>query len=204
VLGGAADPLGCGASARRCCEDPPVTEWLPEGLTARRPRADDHGRVLAVMDDWWGGLGGAAGSRERALLLPRLFFQHFTDTSRLVEAADGRLAAFLIGFLSASEPGTAFVHFVGVDPALRRTGIAGALYAGFFRQATERGAHTAKCVTSPGNTTSVAFHTRLGFQVDPSAVVDNGVPVQQDYDGPGLHRVTFTRRLTSPPQHLPT
>lgn len=94
-----------------------MTEWRPGGLQTRHPRADDHAHGLAVLDDWWGGFGGEAGSRERALLLPRLFFQHSTDTSQLVERADGRLDAFLIGFVSASRPGTAHVHFVGVDPA---------------------------------------------------------------------------------------
>lgn len=58
------------------------------------------------------------------------------------------------------------------------------------------------CVTSPGNTTSVAFHTGLGFRVDPSATLENGVPVQLDHDGPGLHRVTFTRDLGSSTQRL--
>jgi hypothetical protein len=38
---------------------------------------------------------------QRALLLPRLFFQHFTDTS-LVAERDGQMAGFLIGFLSQS------------------------------------------------------------------------------------------------------
>jgi GNAT superfamily N-acetyltransferase len=153
-----------------------------------------------VLDDWWGGFGGAAGSQQRALLLPRLFFQHFTDTSHLVERADGGLVAFLTGFLSASEPNTAYVHFVGVDPTLRRTGLGAGLYERFFQQAIERGARTVRCVTSPGNATSLAFHTGLGFQVDPSGTRVNGVPVQLDYDGPGHHRVTFTRRLADPTQ----
>jgi ribosomal protein S18 acetylase RimI-like enzyme len=156
------------------------------------------------MDEWWGGFGGAAGSRERALLLPRLFFQHFTDTSHLVEQADGRLVAFLIGFVSASEPDTAYVHFVGVEPTLRRTGLAAGLYEHFIQQATERGARVVRCVTSPGNTTSLAFHTGIGFQVDSSETVQNGVPVQLDYDGPGQHRITFTRRLAPPPPQART
>lgn len=56
--------------------------------------------MLAVMDDWWGGLQGQAGSQQRALLLPRLFLQHFRDTSYVVEKTDGEMVAFLIGFRS--------------------------------------------------------------------------------------------------------
>ncbi|GHF01175.1 hypothetical protein GCM10017786_37700 [Amycolatopsis deserti] len=63
---------------------------LPEGLVARHPVPDDHPRVLAVLDRWWADLKGDAGARERALLLPRLYFQHFTTTSFVVEDGSAR------------------------------------------------------------------------------------------------------------------
>lgn len=91
---------------------------LPAGFGARRLDEEDHLPVLAVLDSWWGGLKGPAGAKERALLLPRLYFQHFTSTSFVVERDNGEMAAFLIGFLSQTEPEAAYVHFVGVDPAL--------------------------------------------------------------------------------------
>ncbi|MCL9796518.1 GNAT family N-acetyltransferase [Frankia sp. AgKG'84/4] len=171
---------------------------FPAGLALRCPEVSDHRRVLAVMDDWWAGFGGADGSRQRALLLPRLFFQHFTDTSVLAEHADGGIAAFLVGFLSSSQPGTAYVHFVGVDPGLRRRGVAAGLYQRFFTLAATRGARRVRCVTSPGNAVSLAFHTGIGFRVDPGDLTMDGVAAQRDYDGPGLHRVTFTRALPGP------
>ncbi|MFE6973035.1 GNAT family N-acetyltransferase [Streptomyces sp. NPDC057682] len=142
--------------------------------------------MLAVLDRWWGGLKGEAGARERALLLPRLYFQHFTTTSFLVERPDGELAAFLVGFLSQTEPDVAYVHFVGVDPALHGEGIGRALYHAFFRLARAHGRRYAHCVTSPENTVSQAFHARLGFVA---------APVRPDYDGPGLDRVTFVADL---------
>ena len=58
-------------------------------LTFRHPVPEDQPAVLAVLDEWWGGQGGAAGAAERASLLPLLFFQHFTDTSFVAEC-DGR------------------------------------------------------------------------------------------------------------------
>jgi GNAT superfamily N-acetyltransferase len=139
-----------------------------------------------VLEQWWGGLGGAEGARYRASLLPRLFFQHFTTTSTVVERPDGGIAAFLVGFLSPAEPGTAYVHFVGVDPALRRSGLGAALYRRFFAEAARAGAATIRAVTSPANTPSIAFHTALGFTVS---------PVRPDYDGPGNDRVGFTRAV---------
>lgn len=170
---------------------------LPDGLALRHPTEGDHGRVLAVMDNWWGGFGGPAGSVQRASLLPRLFFQHFTDSSWLAESDNGALRAFLIGFVSPSRPDVGYVHFVGVDPAMRRTGVAAALYRRFFDHAVARGASTAACITSPGNAASLAFHTRLGFTTRPADALIDGVPVHRDYDGPGLDRVVLTRPLIS-------
>ncbi|WP_261571225.1 GNAT family N-acetyltransferase, partial [Frankia gtarii] len=139
--------------------DHPDHPALAGELRWRRPRGADQARVLAVLDDWWGGFGGEAGSRQRALLLPRLFFQHFANTCVLGEAVDGRLTAFLIAFRSAAQPDAAYIHFVGVDPALRRRGVAAALYRWFFAQAAAGGARRVEAITSPGNATSVAFHT---------------------------------------------
>jgi GNAT superfamily N-acetyltransferase len=163
----------------------------------RSPTPSDHGPVLAAMDVWWGGLGGLDGSRQRALLLPRLFFQHFTPCSYAIEADDDRLIGFLIGFVSASRPEVAYIHFVGVDPEFRRAGLGAALYAQFFNDVARRGARTVNCVTSPGNDVSVAFHRTLGFDLEPGDTVLDGLPVHLDYDGPGLDRVVFTRSLTS-------
>ncbi|KQC34984.1 GNAT family N-acetyltransferase [Frankia sp. ACN1ag] len=175
-----------------------MVDELPDGLVLRHPSPDDQRRVLAVMDAWWTGFQGDAGSLQRSLLLPRLFFQHFTDSSYLVERDDGRLAAFLIGFVSQSQPEVAYVHFVGVDPSLHRRGVGALLYRRFFRLAAARGCRRVQCITSPGNTASLAFHTGLGFQVEPGDTTIDGVAVHRDYDGPGLPRVAFTRALTDP------
>ncbi len=168
---------------------------LPSGWSVRHPGVDDHARVQAVLGHWWGGLGGEAGARERAALLPRLFFEHFTDTSYLIEHDNGRLVAFLIGFLSPARPNTAYVHLVGVDPAAQRPGLGRWLYARFSAAAVARGAREVECITSPSNQNSIAFHTRLGFRIEPGDRTVDGIPVHSDHDGPGLHRVVFTRRL---------
>ncbi|MFC8227237.1 GNAT family N-acetyltransferase [Streptomyces sp. NPDC057287] len=150
--------------------------------------------MLAVLDTWWGGLKGEAGAAERALLLPRLYFQHFTTTSFLVERGDGEIAAFLVGFLSQTEPDTAYVHFVGVDPALHGQGIGRTLYRSFCALARSHGRRYVHCITSPENTASRAFHTRLGFTASAR---------RRDYDGPGLDRVAFVIDLAGEPADTP-
>jgi GNAT superfamily N-acetyltransferase len=127
-------------------------------------------------------------------LLPRLFFQHFTNTSFLVEDDDGGLAAFLIGFRSASRPQTAYIHFVGVAPDLQRQGVARDLYERFFAMMREEGCSRVEAITGPINRRSQEFHRVLGFTLAGDTEVD-GVPAYLDYDGPGEHRVTFFRPL---------
>ena len=150
----------------------------------------DYPLVISVIDQWWGG-------RPMAGKLPRLFFEHFTDTSFAAER-DGRLAGFLAGFVSQSRPGEAYIHFVGVDPAERGGGLGRLLYEAFFRAAEARGCILVRAVTSPVNRGSVAFHRRMDFQLEPGDAKVDGIPVSSGYDGPGSDRVRFLRILRGP------
>src|SRR5579872_6325275 len=150
----------------------------------------DYPFVISVSDQWWGG-------RQMADKLPRLFFEHFTDTSFAAER-DGKLTGFLAGFISQSRPGEAYIHFVGVDPAERGTGLGRLLYEAFFQNAMARGCVLVRAVTSPVNRGSVAFHQRMGFQLEPGNAQVDGIPVFSGYDGPGGDQVRFIRSLRAP------
>jgi predicted GNAT superfamily acetyltransferase len=162
---------------------------LPMGVTLRRPHESDHGRVVGVILDWW----ELPATAHLPMLLPRLFFQHFTDTSLIAEDAAG-LAGFLIGFRSPSQADVAYIHFVGVRPDLRKAGLARALYETFFEEARTAGCRRVDAITGPSNRRSQAFHTAMGFQSTGDTEID-GVLAWRDYDGPGEHRVGFTRAL---------
>ena len=155
-------------------------------VTLRQLRPSDHAAVITVVDDWWGG-------RPMADMLPQLFFEHFTDTSFAAERA-GELAGFLVGFLSQSRPAEAYIHFVGVRPGERGLGLGRRLYEAFFDAVSARGRTVVRAVTAPVNTGSIAFHRRMGFEVEPGAG-DGDLPVAAGYDGPGQDRVRFTRYL---------
>jgi len=156
-------------------------------IAVRAARPADYDAIAAVADAWWG--------RPIVGVLPRLFLDHFHGTS-LVAERDAALAGFLVGFLSPSRASEAYIHFVGVAPHLRRTGLAGDLYARFFALAEGHGRTAVSAVTSPVNTGSIAFHRRMGFAV--------AGPVQ-DYNGPGHDLVAFRRELrpTPPPPQPP-
>ena len=136
----------------------------------------DHARVVAVVDAWWGG-------RPMAAMLPKLFFIHFRDTS-FVADEDGELAGFLCGFRSQTFDDEAYIHFVGVDPSRRGSGLGRLLYERFFDAIAPR--TVVRAVTSPVNERSVAFHRALGFEVE---------RVQPDYDGRGEARVQLVKHL---------
>ena len=118
-------------------------------------------------------------------MLPRLFFVHFRETSFVAEE-DGRLAGFLFGFLSQTHPGEAYVHFVGVAPERRGTGLGRELYERFFGALGPRGRSVVRCVTSPSNEGSISFHRRLASTPSRAG---------EDYDGPGDDRVLLVKRL---------
>ena len=160
------------------------------GPVIRTARAEDYDTIAAVIDDWWG----------RSVLphLPRLFLDHFHRTSLVAEIAAGapgeldaygsteQVAGFLIGFLSPSESDEAYIHFVGIDPQSRKSGLARERYERFFARARATDRHIVKAITSPSNAASSGFHRHMGFTV--SAAV-------RDYNGPGHHLVTFERKI---------
>ena len=146
-------------------------------VTIRHAQSSDYGRVIGRVNTWWGG-------RDMAPMLPKLFFLHFEGTSFVAERDDGQLAGFLVGFVSQTVPEEAYIHFVGVAPEERGTGLGRELYERFFAVVREYGCAVVRCVTSPANEDSVAFHAAMGFVVD---------RVVEDYDGPGEDRVLLVR-----------
>jgi ribosomal protein S18 acetylase RimI-like enzyme len=138
----------------------------------------DYDPIIAHLDEWWGG-------REMRGLLPRLFFQHFEPTTFVIET-DGAPVAFLAGFVSQTDSSLGYVHFVGVDPAHRRTGLGRLLYERFFEAVSGHGVTHVRAVTSPLNERSIAFHRSMGFTVSDA---------HADYDGPGDDRVILERVL---------
>jgi ribosomal protein S18 acetylase RimI-like enzyme len=151
-----------------------------DAVSIRHAKASDYGRVIGRINVWWGG-------REMAPMLPKLFFIHFEGTSFVAEDEDGELLGFVCGFLSQTADDEAYIHFVGVTPDDRREGLGRALYQRFFDEARANGRSVVRCVTSPANDRSVAFHEALGFEVE---------RVVPDYDGPGEDRVLLVKRLS--------
>jgi len=156
-------------------------------MKIRTVNSSDYHVISPVINDWWGG-------RQMSDMLPKLFFDHFQNTSFIAEI-DGKIVGFLIGFLSQSRNDEAYIHFVGVHPEYRKQNIARKLYNQFFRVVKEQGRNIVRCVTSPINKTSIAFHTKMGFKIEKGNQEVNGLTIFNDYDGPGQDRVLFIKKL---------
>ncbi|MFI7615025.1 GNAT family N-acetyltransferase [Nonomuraea terrae] len=146
--------------------------------TLRAAAPADYDAIAAVVDDWWG--------RPVLAALPRLFLDHFHRTSLIAQGPGRGMAGFLVGFPSPSLPGEAYIHFVGVAPEARASGLGRTMYERFFDLARGEGCHVVRAITAPVNTASIAFHRRMGF------TADGPVP---GYHGPGTAMMTFTRKL---------
>lgn len=144
----------------------------------RPAKPQDYDAIIAVANEWWG--------RDMVPGLPRLFLDHFWETSLYAEDSEGRIAGFLIGFHSPSQRTEAYIHYVAVHPDERRSGLARRMYVEFFDRAAVAGRSVVRAITSPSNEQSVEFHRRMGFTVTGPAT---------DYNGPGHSVMLFTRSL---------
>ncbi len=154
----------------------------------RHLEAGDYHPIVRVADQWWHG-------RPVAGILLRVFFEHFRPTSFVIEQEDGSILGFLLGFCSQTNPQQAYIHAVGTDPSHRGQGLGRQLYEHFFAVVSQLGCTDVFSITSPVNKGSIAFHTRLGFEILPGDAEIDGVAVTADYDGRGGARVLFRRRL---------
>ncbi|MBI9086493.1 MAG: GNAT family N-acetyltransferase [Desulfobacterales bacterium] len=160
---------------------------LPRNLALRKSEPADHARIIAVMTDWWGG-------RDLRSSVPRLFLNHFCDTSFVAEK-DGELVAFLVGFLSPARPDEGYIHFAGIHPAYRKIGLGRHLFETFFDLCRKNGRRVVRSCTSPVNRGSVSFHQCIGFSIEPGNSIADGIPVTVDYNRPGDPKVRFVKQL---------
>ena len=156
---------------------------LLENLLTRTSNPSDHQKIIGVQNEWWGG-------RDLTFLLPRLFLDHFFNTSFVIEK-DDEFIAFLIGFLSPAKTTEGYIHFAGVHPNYRSMGIGNNLYHQFFSLCLESGRDTVRACTSPENKKSIEFHKKLGFQILPGNGKNEDVAVTLDYNRPNDPKVLF-------------
>lgn len=156
-------------------------------MEIRSVKSSDYYVISPLINEWWGG-------RNMSDKLPKLFFDHFTQTSFIAEK-DDKLVGFLIGFLSQTHSNEAYIHFIGVHPEYRKHNIGKHLYHKFFNVVKQNSRSIVRCVTSPVNKVSIAYHTKLGFEIEDGDKIIEGLSLNSDYDGPNQDRVLFVKKL---------
>jgi GNAT superfamily N-acetyltransferase len=152
-----------------------------------RCSTEDFLQILDQLEDFW----GDAAERARRVHHP-MFVREFGDTAWVVRDG-GQIVAYMFAFWSQTEP-TGYVHLVAVRSSHRGRSIGRFLHSRFEDLARERGCTKIKAITPPVNTESIAFHQRLGFRLI-GLPNEDGLPVVEDYFGPGMPRVVFEKRL---------
>lgn len=87
-----------------------------------------------------------------------LWGDHFADTS-VVAIRDDTIVGFAIGFRLPSEPDVLFIWQIGVDPAVRGAGLAGALLDDLV---TRTGVREVEATVTTSNEASAALFRGLG------------------------------------------
>lgn len=157
-------------------------------LVWRAADPSDSDAVIRAIDEWWPGVHMVHA------VCPQLL-EHFGDTCIIVEDDDG-LLGFLVGFMSQRYPDAGYVHYAGVRPGRRGDGLGSQMYARFAQVTRECGRTNVLAETGAWNVKSIAFHTRVGFVLQPGDEIVDGIPVHRDTTGHGFDYVEMVWRLT--------
>lgn len=150
----------------------------------------DFHQIVERLEDFWG------TTNEKLLTAHHpMFFYEFGDTA-FVAKDDERIVAYVFGFVSQTDPETAYGHVMGSRPDYRALGVIEALYEHFAKVMKSRGCTQAKHLVPPGNFASIRYHIQIGcVPVGVEQAGEGQIPVVKDYWARGVNRVVFMRKL---------
>ena len=152
---------------------------------------DDFREIHRRFAEFWP--SGDEAFLRRVKTVHHPIFVHEFDNTSYVMKEDGLIVAYMLCLYSQTEP-TAYIHALCVHPDHRRKGLATRLCQHFIAEAKAHGCKHLKSSTSPGNSTSIAFHKSLGMELTGDTEKD-GIRYFRDYAGPGEDRVIFRKDI---------
>ena len=149
---------------------------------------DDYKQILEALQDFWDG-------RDTRHLHHPMFINEFGNSAFVVREGT-RVAAYLFGFISQTEP-VGYVHIIAVRRSARRQRLGQKLFDHFVDFARRQGCRHVKAITTPSNSSSIAFHKSLGMQLlgEPNS---DAIPIIPDYAGRNEPRVVFWMPIPTP------
>ena len=145
----------------------------------------DFDQILNDFGDFWD------NDRTVSMHHPTLLYE-FGNSAFIIREND-KVLAYLFGFISQTEP-VGYVQLLAVREGYRKQGLGKNLHDHFTRYAREHSCEKIKAITSPVNSLSIAFHRGIGMRLLGQPTAD-GLPVINDYAGPGKDRVVFEKDL---------
>lgn len=150
-----------------------------ENMVIRPITMEDYRYILNYAEGWWGNTGQLRFFLKKDYL-------YGSRRINLVAEEGEKIIGFLFGQVSQDEDGEkeGIIFLVCVHPAYRKQHIATYLYEQFALEVRQRGGRKLKAVTYKGNTSSLSFHKKLGFELQ----FENNTKVV-----PGYERVKMVR-----------
>ena len=158
-------------------------------IKIRNAKPSDHQSIISVIIDWWGG-------RDLRSSVPKLLLIHFSPTC-FVAFKNSELCGFLIGFFSQKYSKEGYIHFVGIHPEFRKSGLAKILYQKFYDVCLQDSRNIVRSCTAPINKLSIGFHTKMGFSIEPGPSEIEGVPITTGYLSDKDQMVLFKKILNT-------
>jgi ribosomal protein S18 acetylase RimI-like enzyme len=158
-------------------------------LPITRITRQDYDQILADVDDFWG------LTNDQLLYVHHpIFLYEFGDTAFAAKDQE-KVAAYQLGFVSQTDPCTAYAHALACRPDYRGLGVVEALMRRFAAEVRARGCTRVKLLAYPKNLRLVLFYLKLGFVAEGTERDANGVRVVRDYWGPGIDYTVMWRDL---------
>ncbi len=125
-----------------------------------------------------------------------IFTEHFRDTCFIAEDR-GVMIGYLLGYRSQARPEEALVHLVQVAPRLRGNGVGRRMFNQFEAAVRRMGCTRIATHSRPENGNCNRFYKAMGFEVvsGENTIEVNGMPAVKDYNGPGKHRVVWSKKI---------
>ena len=130
---------------------------LPEGFAIRPLRSDEAAAYAELHRTAFGTANMTAEWRERTLHMP----EYRQDLDLVVEAPDGRLAAFCVLWLSER---AGQVEPLGTHPDFRKLGLGQALLLAGFRRLRDSGARSVDVEVDAANDPGLGLYQSVGFE----------------------------------------
>lgn len=156
-------------------------------IRIRNAKPSDHQNIISVIPHWWGG-------RDVRNSVPKILLIHFSPTS-FVAVDNSVLCGFLIAFFSQTYPSEGYIHFAGVHPDYRKTGLARKLYQLFYDACMLDSRNIIRSCTAPVNKLSIDFHKKMGFSIEPGPSEVDGLPITTGYLSDNDEKVLFKKVL---------